>query len=58
MTDRGLLRVIGECIQQLLWGVEWSNITRDEDRLPVEVYDGGNTGSVRVALRSISLKSL
>lgn len=55
-TDRGLLGVIRKHIQQLLRRVERSNVTRDEDRLPIEVYDGGNAGSVRVTLRRILLK--
>ena len=57
-TNRGLLGVIGEGIQQLLWWVEWPDITRDEDRLPIEIYDGANAGSVRVAQCNISLESL
>lgn len=58
VTDRGLRGVARGCSQQLFGGVEWSNVPRDEDRLPAEVYDGGHAHSVWVQSSSLPLKFL
>lgn len=57
-SEADLLGVTGHSIQKLLGGVERSDITRDEDRLPGEIYDCGNAGSVRVKPQCILLKPL
>lgn len=56
LTDRSFLGGIGKCLQELLRGLERSNITRDEDCFPTQVYDCGKAGSVRVAQRCFPLK--
>lgn len=53
-----LLGVTGRSVQELLGGVERSDVTRDEDGLPTEIYDGGDAGSVRVKPPRILLKAL
>lgn len=57
-ADRGVLEAVGERVQQLLGGVERVNVSRDEDRLPVEVDDGGDAGPARMVPRRVPLKLL
>lgn len=56
--ESDLLGVAGHPVQELLGGVEGSDVTRDEDGLPGEVYDCGHAGSVRVEPRGVLLEPL
>lgn len=57
-TDRGLLRVVGRSIQQLLRRVKGADVTCDEDRLAVDVDDSGETGPLWEALHGVLLEEL
>lgn len=56
--ESDLLGVAGHPVQELLGGVEGSDVTRDEYGLPGEVYDRGHAGPVRVEARGVLLEPL